>query len=98
MTNINKYGHHGKPLQKSYVIVNFEFEPYLDILTYKNRITFCKFRTSNHRLSIETGRWNVIDHGNRLCNICTDAEIGEECHCILQCKSLADERILYPSQ
>ena len=47
--------------------VNFEFEPYLDILTYKNRITFCKFRTGNHRLPIETGGWNL----------CTDAEIGD---------------------
>jgi hypothetical protein len=35
---------------------NFEFEPYLDNLSYKNRITFCKFRTGNHRLPIETGR------------------------------------------
>jgi hypothetical protein len=49
--------------------VNFEFEAYLDILTYKNRITFCKFRTGNHRLPIETGKWNDVDHGNRLCNI-----------------------------
>jgi hypothetical protein len=77
---------------------NFKFEPYLDILTYKNRITFCKFRTGNHRLPIETGRWNGIDHGNRLCNICTDAEIGDEFHYILQCKSLANERKLYLSQ
>jgi hypothetical protein len=37
---------------------NFKFEPYLDNLTYKNRITFCKFRTGNHnhRLPIETGK------------------------------------------
>ena len=37
---------------------NFEFEPYLDLLAYKNIITLCKFRTGNHRLPIETGRWN----------------------------------------
>ena len=40
---------------------NFEFEPYLDILTYKKRITFCKFRTGNHRIPIETGRCNGND-------------------------------------
>jgi hypothetical protein len=78
--------------------VNFEFEPYLDILSYKNRITFCKFTTGNHRLPIETGRWNGIDHGNILCNICTDAKIGDEFHYILQCKSLVNERNLYMTQ
>ena len=77
---------------------NFEFEPYLDIWTYKNRITFCKSRTGNHRLPIETGRWNGIDLGNRLCNICTDVEIGDEFHYIPQCKSLANERKLYLNQ
>ena len=74
------------------------FEPYLDILIYKNRITFCKFRTGNHRLPIKTGRWNGIDHGNRLCNFGTDAEIGDEFHYILQCKSLANERKVYLSE
>ena len=49
---------------------NFEFEPYLDILTYKDRITFCKFRTGNYRLPIDTGRWNGIDRENRsFCHI-----------------------------
>jgi hypothetical protein len=31
---------------------NFEFEHYLD----KDRIAYCRFRTGNHRLPIETGR------------------------------------------
>jgi hypothetical protein len=62
------------------------------------KITFCKFRTGNDRLPIETGRWNGNDHGNRLCNICMDAEIGDEFHYILQCKSLANERKLYLSE
>jgi hypothetical protein len=52
----------------------------------------------NHRLPIETGRWHGIDHGNRLCNICTDAKIGDEFHYILQCKSLINERKLFLSQ
>jgi hypothetical protein len=49
-------------------------------------------------LPIETGRWNGIYHGNRLCNICTDAEIGDEFLCILQCKSLENERKLHMRQ
>jgi hypothetical protein len=40
----------------------------------------------------------LIYHGNRLCNISADTEIGDEFHYILQCKSLANERKLYPSQ
>jgi hypothetical protein len=35
---------------------NFRFEKYLDVLNDKNRFTFCRFRTSNHRLPIEVGR------------------------------------------
>ena len=35
---------------------------------------------------------------NRLCNICTYAEIGDEFHYILQCNVLANERKLYLSQ
>jgi hypothetical protein len=32
---------------------DFRFEKYLDVLNDKNRFTFCRFRTSNHRLPIE---------------------------------------------
>jgi hypothetical protein len=31
---------------------NFEIETYLDILSDKDRITLCKFRTCNHRLPL----------------------------------------------
>ena len=36
------------------------FEEYLDNLSVKERTLLCKFRTrsTNHRLIIETGRWN----------------------------------------
>ena len=40
---------------------------------------------------------HIIDHGNRLCNICTDADIGDEFHYILQCEYLANEKILLES-
>ena len=36
---------------------NLEFESYLNILPDKDAITFCKFRTCNHYLHIEKGRW-----------------------------------------
>lgn len=33
------------------------FENYLEILKDKNLFLLCRFRTSNHRLPIEIGRW-----------------------------------------
>ena len=35
-----------------------------------DRITYCRFRTGNHRLPIETGRWHRIERQNRHCNLC----------------------------
>ena len=71
---------------------NFEFEYYLDILPDKDRITYCRFRTGNHRLPIETGRWHRIERQNRHCNLCQYQELRDEFHYILQCRSLVDIR------
>ena len=38
----------------------FEFENYLNLLDDKDRQLRCKFRTCNHRLPIEIGRWQGI--------------------------------------
>jgi hypothetical protein len=46
--------------------VEFRFEKYLDVLNDKNRFTFCRFRTSNHRLPIEVGHWANLERHNRL--------------------------------
>ena len=74
---------------------NFEFETYLDIFSDKNRIISCKFRTCNHRLPIEIGRWQNIDRSDIICHICQTAEIGDEFHYILQCRQLHNDRKLY---
>ena len=55
----------------------FGFESYLDLLNNRNRITLCKFRTCNHKLPIETGRWH---------------RIGDEFHFILECSALLHKR------
>jgi hypothetical protein len=70
----------------------FEFENYLNLLDDKDRQLLCKFRTCNHRLPIEIGRWQVIERHNRTCNICDKNEIGDEFHYVLQCPSLHDDR------
>ena len=41
----------------------------------------CRFRTTNHYLPIETGRWRE----NRYCDLCN-------CHYVLECSSLNDKR------
>ena len=70
----------------------FEFENYLNLLDDKDRQLLCKFRTCNHRLPIEIGRWQGIERQNRTCNICDKNEIGDEFHYVLQCPSLHDDR------
>ena len=45
----------------------------------------CKFRTTNHKLPIEQGRWNNTPRENRKCNLCNLEEIGDAFHYILNC-------------
>ena len=65
---------------------SFMPEPYLEILDAKNAIILCKFRTTNHRLPIELGRWQNIERSNRICLLCDTNDIGDEFHYILQCR------------
>ena len=39
-----------------------------------------KMRTSNHHLSIETGRWNNVLRNLMKCTFCNRNELGDECH------------------
>ena len=41
------------------------FENYLEILKDKNLFLLCRFRTSNHRIPIEIGRWQNINRENK---------------------------------
>ena len=54
---------------------DLKFEDYLDVLDDKDKFLLVKFRTSNHRLLIEVGRWRNIKLMNSksvsvLCNMC----------------------------
>ena len=77
---------------------NFHFEPYLDILPTKLRTKLTKFRLSNHRLPIETGRWNHIPWEERVCPSCPNM-LADEFHFLYEC-SLFDagrQNYLHPS-
>ena len=70
------------------------FEKYLDSLEDRGLFTFCKFRTLNHKLPIECGRWQRLDRNQRLCNLCSET-IGDEFHYIFDCNVLNEERKLH---
>ena len=73
---------------------DISLESYLVDLPRKHYIHLCKFRTANHRLPVETGRWENVPIHERLCNICND-DIGDEFHYLFKCKSFDNERKLY---
>ena len=73
----------------------FGFEKYLDILPVKLRKKFIKFRTSNRRFPVETGRWYNIPLNERLCLLCNKGLIGDEFHYILECSALEEIRKKY---
>ncbi|MES9881062.1 MAG: reverse transcriptase domain-containing protein [Sedimenticola sp.] len=72
----------------------FGFEEYLTKLPYSLRIAFIKFRTRNHRLPVETGRWRKIALNDRKCNLCK-REVGDEYHYVLTCENLKQIRKQY---
>ena len=51
------------------------------------------FRTSNHKLPIETGRWNNTDIGERQCTVCNQNDFGDEFHNILKCPYFCNQRM-----
>ena len=48
------------------------------------------FRTRNHRMPVETGRWQSRPLNERICTLCM-TDVGDEYHYILQCKHFDDD-------
>ena len=83
----------------TYIQINAELEKHL---LYENilipefkRVEVTRFRTSSHRLKIETGRWSRIARERRLCD-CGQEMIQDEIHVIESCRHLSDLRLLFP--
>ena len=71
------------------------FEKYFTILPYSQWLNFFKFRTANHNLPIERGRYtkpNKTQLQDRLCPRCVRREIGSEKHYLLECPFFENER------
>ena len=66
---------------------------YLLKLERSTYLPLVKFRTSNHHLPIETGRWNGIDINDRKCTKCPANEIGDEFHYLLECPYFKEDRV-----
>ena len=54
-----------------------------------------KYRTGNHRLPVETGRWDDIPSNERKCKICTTDDIGDEYQFLFTCDFFKSDRKLY---
>lgn len=64
----------------------FELEKYLRVIPegkYRNALS--RFRTSSHRLRVETGRYENIARENRICIFCNMNQVENEYHFLLVC-------------
>ncbi|MCG8113215.1 MAG: reverse transcriptase domain-containing protein [Candidatus Thiodiazotropha taylori] len=74
---------------------NLNFEKYLINIPKFHYDKIIKFRTGNHRLPIETGRWDDTAVNERKCNLCSKNDIGDEYHYLFSCDFFMDERKQY---
>lgn len=74
--------------------MNFERSRYLFLLPSFLCKTFIRFRTRNHKLPVEVGRWHGISHSDRKCNRC-NKDVGDEFHYLLVCDYFKSERQKY---
>ena len=70
---------------------SFKMNKYFSFLPAKYCRILTAFRTRNHRLTIETGRWSSIPISERICQLC-NADIGDEYHYIMQFSFFSEQR------
>ena len=92
---------YSKSSQSSRALTYFSFkqdyvlERYFILLPRKLYQQIFKIRTSNHKLPIETGRWDDIEISERKCPLCHTNDRGDEYHYLLRCPYFEAERKLY---
>ena len=69
-----------------------KLEKYLLIVEKSARINLTRYRLSNHKLPIEIGRHNNIVRNERICELCSKKEMGDEVHYFLICPKFEKER------
>ena len=85
---LNKWKVEVETIPSSYIYrifkADFEFEYYLTHIPFSVRKYLLKFRTLNHKLLVETGRWRNIPRNERKCL----NDIGDEYHYLMVCTRL----------
>ena len=74
---------------------NLNFEKYLINVSKFYCSKIIKYRTGNHPLPVETGRWDDMPLNERKCKICTKDDIGDEYHYLFTCDFFKSDRKLY---
>ena len=69
----------------------FEQSNYINVLSPILCKYLMSYRTRNHRLPVEVGRWQSIPLNERLCSYCK-SDIGDEYHYLLVCNNFENER------
>ena len=75
----------------------FQQSEYLKLLPTSLCKTSIHFRTRNHKLPVETGRWTGIPLDDGKCLLC-QSDIGEEYHYLLACDYFKTSRRKYIKQ
>lgn len=65
--------------------ISFEKESYLNMKNTEYRKWLSKFRISNHKLAIESGRYFGIKLEDRICKLCTSDTVEDEKHFLVDC-------------
>ena len=73
---------------------DLKINPYFAFLPNRYCRILTAFRTRNHRLPVEVGRWSSIPANERLCPLCS-ADIGDEYHYVMQCEFFKEQRKRY---
>ena len=71
---------------------DLNFENYLFKLNRKHCSSLLKFRLSDHRLPVETGRWDNTPLEDRKCTLCSKHDIGDEFHYLFVCDHFISDR------
>jgi hypothetical protein len=67
------------------------FEKYL-LLPKSISIPLLKFRTTNHHLPVECGRWLGIPRLERTCKLCNSPSVADEFHYMFRCQFFTKDR------
>ena len=71
-------------IYNSFIVIH-EFESYLKTLPKQEYLPLLKFRTANHRLPVETGRYDGTPLEGRECPLCDSDQVGSEKHYLFDC-------------